>query len=123
MLINLWVRDKRSGDVHQVGTDVHDSIVFLGGEPRYYNMQNGDGTGKGNEYGYEWVEPQDIDDYVVVTPDELWINRNLLHNDLMLLLCKDKKKREENVERVVKAMLEKTTPDLKEEIRKILDGD
>jgi hypothetical protein len=128
MLINLWVRDKRSGKIHQVGTDVHDSVVGMHkGTPVYYNLQNGDGTPidgyDESAFGYEWVEPQNLDDYVSVTPDELRSNRERIHNDLTLLLCKDKKKREENVERVVKAMFEKTTPDLKEEIRKILDGD
>lgn len=86
MLINLWVKDKRDGHIHQVGTDVHDSIVFLGGEPRYYNMQNGDGTGEGDEYGYEWVEPPDIDDYVSVTPEELRINRELIHKDVIKMI-------------------------------------
>ena len=40
MLINLWVRDKSNGDIHQVGTDVHDSIDFLCGEVVYVNMQS-----------------------------------------------------------------------------------
>jgi hypothetical protein len=86
MLINLWVKDKRNGHIHQVGTDVHDSVVFLGGEPRYYNLQNGDGTGVGDAYGYEWVEPPDVDDYVMVTPTELYLNRELIHNDVHKIL-------------------------------------
>ena len=93
MLINLWVRDKRDGHVHQVGTDVHDSIIFLGGVPRYYNLQNGDGTSKpgedSDEYGYEWVEPPDIDDYVSVTPDELLLNRELIHKDVIEMLKRE----------------------------------
>ena len=82
MLINLWVRDKRDGHIHQVGTDCHDSVVFLDGEPTYYNLQNGDGTlGE-----YEWVEPPDIDDYISVTPDELFLNRELIHKDVVEML-------------------------------------
>lgn len=44
MLINLWVKDKHTGDIHQVGTDTHDSINFIFGQPTYYNFQNGSGT-------------------------------------------------------------------------------
>lgn len=68
MLINLWVKDKSNGHIHQVGTDVHDSIIFLDGQPHYYNMQNGCGTID----EYEWVEAPDIDDYVSVTPEQLY---------------------------------------------------
>ena len=56
MLINLWVRDKSNGHIHQVGTDVHDSIIFLNGQPCYYNMQNGCGTLD----EYEWIEAPDV---------------------------------------------------------------
>lgn len=106
MLINLWVRDKRDGRVHQVGTDVHDSIVFLGGEPRYYNLQNGDGTGNGDEYGYEWVEPPDVDDYVMVTPSELYLNRELVHKDVLAILRQNysPEKREKVVQNKLKEL-------------------
>jgi hypothetical protein len=87
VLINLWVRDKRNGHIHQVGSDVHDSIIgMVNGTPTYYNLQNGDGTGEGDAYGYEWVEPPELDDYVSVTPDELHLNRELIHKDLMKVL-------------------------------------
>ena len=85
MLINLWVKDKSNGHIHQVGTDVHDSIIFLDGKPCYYNMQNGCGTLD----EYEWVEAPDLDDYVSVTPEQLWLNRELVHKDIIAMLEKD----------------------------------
>ena len=84
MLINLWVKDKLTGNIHQVGTDVHDSIEFLMGEVTYYNMQNGCGTP--NEY--EWVEPPDLDGYVSVTPAQLWLNREYVHRDILAMIEK-----------------------------------
>ena len=90
MLINLWVKDKRDGHIHQVGTDVHDSVNSIGGFPHYYNLQNGDGTPipgfDESKFGYEWVEPADLDDYVSVTPDELYLNREIIHRDLDKIL-------------------------------------
>lgn len=44
MLINLWVKDKTNGHIHQVGTDTHDSVVFLDGQVTYYNLQNSGST-------------------------------------------------------------------------------
>lgn len=84
MLINLWVKDKSSGHIHQVGTDVHDSIIFLDGKPCYYNMQNGCGTLD----EYEWVEAPDIDGYISVTPEQLYLNRELVHKDIIAMLEK-----------------------------------
>lgn len=104
MLINLWVKDKRDGHIHQVGTDVHDSVVFLGGEPRYYNLQNGDGTGEGDEYGYEWVEPPDVDGYVSVTPDELFLNRELVHKDVIEIIKLKQPEREKVVQNKLKEL-------------------
>ena len=82
MLINLWVKDKASGYIHQVGTDVHDSVEFLGGEVKYINMQSCSGTPE----EYEWVEPPDTDDYILVTPDELRLNREMIHKDVLKLI-------------------------------------
>lgn len=82
MLINLWVKDKRGGTIHQVGTDVHDSIEYLDGEVVYVNMQSSASTLD----DYEWVEPPDLDDYVSVTPDQLCLNRELVHKDLIEML-------------------------------------
>lgn len=82
MLINLWVKDKLTGDIHQVGTDTHDSINFLFGEPTYYNLQNGGGTPE----EYEWVKPPDLDDYVSVTVDDLWVNKRMLHSEVLKML-------------------------------------
>lgn len=83
MLINLWVKDKRMNTVHQVGTDVHDSIEYLDGTVVYMNMQNGCGTPD----EYEFVESPDLDDYVSVTQEELYLNRELIHKGLMHPCC------------------------------------
>lgn len=91
MLINLWVRNKFNGLVHQVGTDVHDSIIFLEGQPCYYNMQNCCGTLD----EYEWVEQPDLDDYVSVTPEQLYLNRELIHKDVIAMLEKESASEEE----------------------------
>ncbi len=82
MLINLWVKDKRDGTIHQVGTDVHDCIEYLDGEVVYANMQSTASTLD----DYEWVKPPDIDDYVSVTPEQLYLNRELVHKDLIEML-------------------------------------
>lgn len=84
MLINLWVKDKETNTVHQVGTDVHDSIVYLDDEVIYANMQNSASTLD----IYEFVEPPDLDDYVSVTPEELYLNRELIHKDLLRVVEK-----------------------------------
>lgn len=111
MLINLWVKDKRDGHIHQVGTDVHDSINSIGGFPSYYNLQNGDGTPipgyDESKFGYEWVEPPDLDDYVMVTPSELYLNRELMHKDVLEIIQKNYKpeKREEIVQNRLKELL------------------
>lgn len=81
MLVNIWVKDNCTGNVHQVGTDPHDSLDSLDGKVEYYNLQNGDGT----PTGYSFVPPPDgydMDDYVIVTPDVLLMNRQLIHHDM-----------------------------------------
>lgn len=82
MLINLWVKDKSNGTVHQAGTDVHDCIEYLDGEVVYVNMQSSASTLD----DYEFVEPPDLDDYVSVTPAQLYLNRELVHKDLIEML-------------------------------------
>ena len=82
MLINLWVRDKATGNIHQVGTDVHDSVEYLCGEVVFVNMQSCASTLD----EYEWVEPPDTDDYISVTPEQLRLNRELIHKDILAML-------------------------------------
>lgn len=86
MLINIWVKDNCTGIVHQVGTDPHDSLDSLEGKVEYYNLQNGDGT----PTGYSFVPPPggyDMDDYVIVTPEQLMLNRKMLHADLAAMIA------------------------------------
>lgn len=89
MLINLWVKDKHDGRIHQVGTDTHDAIEYLDGQVIYYNLQNSGSTLD----IYEWVETPNLDDYVSVTPEQLHINRELVHRDLMKKLENEKLKK------------------------------
>lgn len=80
MLINIWVKDKQSGHVHQLGTDTHDSLEVFNGVVHYVNMQCMAGTLGGD---YEFVEAPDLDDYVSVTPEQLMLNRTLLHEEII----------------------------------------
>lgn len=75
MLMNIWVKDKSSGHIHQVGTDLHDSLVLMDGKVEYYNLQNGCGTLD----EYEFVPAPILNDYIMVTPRQLYMNRKLLH--------------------------------------------
>lgn len=95
MLINLWVRYKRSGHIHQVGTDAHDSLIFLDGVVQYDNLQNGCGTLD----EYEWVEPPDLDEYVSVTPEEMYINELLIQEKLYEIVG-NKRKRKKLLNRI-----------------------
>ena len=80
MLMNIWVREKSSGNIHQLGTDQHDSLEVFDGKVEYVNIQCMQGTLGGE---YEFVEAPDIDDYVLVTPDELRLNREQIHKELL----------------------------------------
>lgn len=63
MLFNIWVKDKHTGDIHQVGSDVHDDLRLLNGRIEYYNLQNGDGTLNSGDGGYEFIEAPDPDNH------------------------------------------------------------
>lgn len=54
--LRLYIRDKRSGETHLIGSDVHDRL-YVGGDGivRYENLQNGDGTMISPGGGYEFV--------------------------------------------------------------------
>lgn len=62
--IDLFIKDKCSGEIHKIGKDVHDSLyVDDDGFVHYYNMQNGDGCRCGDkDGGYEFV-PHMYEDY------------------------------------------------------------
>ncbi len=84
MLMNIWVKDKSSGKVHQVGTDVHDSLEVIDGVIIYRNLQNGEISGG----DYEFVDAPDSDEFVSVTPDQLMLNRELVHKEVLDLITK-----------------------------------
>lgn len=104
MLINLWVRDNFTGEVHQVGTDQHDSIDFMDGQAHYYNMQNGCGTLDNGEGGYTFIEAPDIDGYISITPEELYLNEAYVDERLYRFMKKHKKnkKKEEHKKAVAR---------------------
>lgn len=83
--MNLWVRSADTGIVHQVGTDTHDSLELFDGNVEYVNIQSMTGTMSGE---YEFVEAPDADDYILVTPDELRMNRDFIYKDLLKKLLK-----------------------------------
>lgn len=84
MLVNIWVKDNSTGYVHQVGTDPHDRLECWNGVVEYVNMQCMEGTMGG---AYSFVDPPDLDDYVSVTPEQLMINRKMLHADLAAMIA------------------------------------
>ncbi|MGY3716752.1 YopX family protein [Sutcliffiella cohnii] len=48
--IKFRVYDKSLKKVHVVGTNQHDSITCFDGEIKYYNLQNGEGSGEHGDY-------------------------------------------------------------------------
>lgn len=80
MLVNLWVKENQSGNIHQIGTDPHDSLELYEGVVHYVNMQSLSGTLGGD---YSFIDAPDSDDYVSVTPEDLMLNRELIHKDLV----------------------------------------
>jgi hypothetical protein len=90
MLMNLWVKDKADGSIHQVGTDVHDSLQLFDGYVEYYNLQNGCGTLHGNLGEYIFVDEPEMSEFIEVTPDQLKLNRELIHKDIQKILAKNR---------------------------------
>ena len=43
-MIRLFIRDNDTNYVHEIGTDVHDSLILIDGAIHYYNLQNGCGS-------------------------------------------------------------------------------
>ena len=80
MLVNIWVKDITDGYIHQVGTDQHDSLELIDGKVEYINMRCMAGTLGGD---YEFVDAPDLDNYVSVTPEQLYLNRELVHDEIL----------------------------------------
>jgi len=62
-LTSLYVRDKESEKIRQIGNDMHDMLcIDETGKLRYMNLQNGDGCTLGDgRGGYEFIP--NIDDH------------------------------------------------------------
>ena len=68
-MIDLWIRDKYSGNVHKIGDDPHDCLmVDEEGTVHYYNLQCGDGC-----IGYQSVNRDTLSDEF---PDTDWKERS-----------------------------------------------
>lgn len=95
MVVDLWVRDNCTGDVHQIGTNRHDSIELFEDDhgrltAEYVNMQNGSGTFRG---GYSFIPRPDIDTgYMCLTPEEMYLNEAYIDERLYNFLKKYKPK-------------------------------
>ena len=48
----LFIRDKTTGAVHRVGDNNHDCLHVEDGVVRYYNLQNGEGSGPNGDYEF-----------------------------------------------------------------------
>ncbi len=83
MLMNIWVKRNDDGKIHQVGTDSHDSLEMINEKVEYVNLQTNEGTLFG---GYSFVEAPMSEDYVEITPDQLKMNKELIHKDLKKML-------------------------------------
>lgn len=79
MLMNIFVKDNSNGAIHQVGTDTHYSLELINGKIEFINIQSMAGT---LDDDYSFVETPDMDDYISVTPEQLYLNRQLIHKDL-----------------------------------------
>ena len=55
----IRVRDKLTGREHVVGSDTHDTL-YVGddGGIHYYNLQNGEGTGRNGDYEFVGVDDE-----------------------------------------------------------------
>ena len=60
-LKDLYIMDKPSGEIHKIGTDIHDGLWVDGnGIVHYHNLQNGDGC---DGSGYENNKKMDMHFY------------------------------------------------------------
>lgn len=102
MLVDLWVRDNCTGEVHQIGTNHHDSLEMFSDDhgritAEYVNIQNGCGTFVG---GYSFVPRPDIDTgYMRLTPEELYLNEAYIDERLYNFMKKYKPKYEDAEEK------------------------
>ena len=59
-LIDLYIRDKMTGETYRIGDNRHDMLCIDNGVLRYHNLQNGDGCRLGDTHGgYEFVDNTD----------------------------------------------------------------
>jgi hypothetical protein len=61
--IDLYIKDRRSGQIHRIGDDPHDSLyVDHNGSVHYFNMQCGDGAGPYSQLskddGFEFIQSE-----------------------------------------------------------------
>lgn len=63
MSVRLFVKDEVTKNVHEYGTESHDSLILneTDGSLAYYNLQTGDGTGKNGGYTFCEADGSNID--------------------------------------------------------------
>ena len=64
-LIDIYVRDKTTDEIHRVGDNPHDMLTITdANELSYQNLHNGDGCRTGDDCGgYEFVPNEDEHGY------------------------------------------------------------
>jgi hypothetical protein len=68
----IKIKDLETGGEHIVGTDSHDMLLVHNGTIKYYNLQNGDGSGEYGTYTFSGSEDEMFGTYIdFVTFEEL----------------------------------------------------
>ena len=73
-MVRLWLKNNITGEVHEYGTDPHDSLVLQeDGSIHYYNLQCSCGT-MFPEEGYSFCEPDGTVPDVFYAEDEYYLD-------------------------------------------------
>lgn len=63
MSVRLFIKDLQGGEVHEYGTNQHDSLILQpDGTLAYFNLQTGDGSGEHGSYQFcreDGADPRD----------------------------------------------------------------
>lgn len=89
MLMNIWIRNNSTGEIRQVGTDIHDSLEFFDGKIEYVNMQCMTGTIGGDYSFVEAPADAEAEGYIAITPEQFMMNKKMIHKDLLKALGLD----------------------------------
>ncbi len=112
----IKVKDKHSGHEHIVGTNSHDTLyVGEDGQIHYYNLQNGGGTGNGDEYSYSFTgeveEDEECGEIFYSSPQVEFVS----FDELLEIIKKDAEISTEN-ERKMREFVKKAYKDFDSEV-------